>query len=191
VLTVRLARQPIRQHSLVGADRRSFSIETRTQQQEAIMAKQVKKTETVAADLIGEVSTDAKAIAEVVKVVEAEAAKGKGAKATKGKATKGKATKGKATKGKATKGAKATKGKAKGARGPNVRQYGDDAKLVLANGPLTAREGSYLAKVYGLVNKAKTVGAYRAAREKAGLGDNIGGVLGMLLRKGAVTITAA
>jgi len=147
------------------------------------MAKKQTVVDTATAnDLIGEEAEVAKT--EVTKV-KAKPAKAKAAKAAKAaKPAKGKATKAKPAKGKA---AKAT-GNGTARRGRGTGQYTDDAKIKVV-GKLQAREGSYLAKVYGLVMSSKTIGEYRAARAKAGLEGGVGGVLGALVKEKAVTIT--
>ncbi len=56
-----------------------------------------------------------------------------------------------------------------------VTAFADNAKITVLK-PYEARAGSKRAVVWGLLSKSKTIAAYRAARKRAKLGDNLGGM---------------
>lgn len=63
----------------------------------------------------------------------------------------------------------------------------DTAKILVVNTPDT-RKGSRVDRVWHLIAKSKTIGAYKAARKAAKMSDSVGGILGMFVHSGNVRI---
>lgn len=78
---------------------------------------------------------------------------------------------------------------AKKTKTARITTFSDTAKIVVVK-PYEAREGSNMAQVWALVQKSKTIAAYRKARKAAKMGDNVGGMLAGFVNAGHVRITA-
>lgn len=79
--------------------------------------------------------------------------------------------------------AKAPKAAAKKA-GPTRQAWKDTQRIKLVNKDYAPRDGSQADKVMKLLTKSATIGDYKKARKKAGLGDTVGGVLPSLVKAG-------
>src|SRR5262249_23808901 len=87
----------------------------------------------------------------------------------------------------AAKRAATTGGKAAtGTRAPRAK-YDDGQRITVVEAP-TFREGSELAKAWARVQASKTVGAYKAAREKAKLPGALGPLFAKFVANGNIKV---
>ena len=82
------------------------------------------------------------------------------------------------------------KGNKKGTSPVGRSPYTDDQRIKVLKPKTEYREGTNNAKLFALVQKSGTIGAFKKARSRGGFGDSgVGGFFGSLVKDGIVKVT--